>query len=184
MFGVPSQRRKGGEEALRLTPTDEKVLQYIIDHKTPPGKDRYGRLQHSMMQIAQGINMSVSTVHRAIDRLLSKGYISVKPPMDKREPNIIEYMGRPEGFVSLGLIEQTKEKVEELASMLDTISLEYSRLLRTAGKLDQGSEEILPYLMNHRVIDVSSLPDGKKIVVLEPKINADDGVASKNGDPS
>lgn len=163
---------------MRLTPTEEKVLNYIIEHKSPPGKDCYGRLQHSMMQIAEGIGMSVSTVHRALDRLLSAGYIVIKPPIDKREPNIIEYIGEPSGPISLETIELAKEKIQELGSIIEAIGLEYARLMRSAGRLDVTSKELLPYLVTHRVIDVSSLPDGKKIVVLEPKIqegNQQDG---------
>lgn len=150
------------------TNSEKKVLDYIMRHKNPPGPDIPGRLQQSIIDIAKGAGVSVSTAHRTIDRLRTRGYFVVRPPIDKRQPNIIEYVGTA-GPGTPALVAEAKEKIEDLKLLLDSIENDFTRLSSPASKGSEMDGSLLAYARGYEIVSVTDLPDGQKVIVLSPK---------------
>lgn len=155
--------------------TDRKILEYIIDHKTPPGEKVPGRLQKSLIEIARSVGVSVSSVHRALDRLKTSGVIFVRPPTDKRLPNIIEYVGMTEAM------EMTSEPIIEMKKTLNQLTLNFEALaanymtaIQRANSLVKLDQRLLDAIAGFTLVQENMLPDGSKIMVLKPKIAASD----------
>lgn len=162
------------------TSSEKKVLDYIMKHKEPPGPDVPGRFQQSILEISKGAGVSVSTAHRAIDRLRTRGYFVIRPPADKRQPNIIEYVGPQRPGVP-GLVVEAKEKIEELRLLLDSIENDYSRLSSPAVNGPDSKSVLYAFARGYEVVSVTDLPDGNKVILISPK---KESVAESNDDDS
>ena len=133
-----------------LTESDHLVLQYIIDHKDPPGEDVRGHLQESLGVIAEQVARSVTTVHRAIKEWRNRGVIRVIPPVDKTHPNIIEYIGKT-GSTSaereldniLGIVRELQVGLSAVERRIDSVlmDLRKNRVRYISGDIQEFKSE-------------------------------------------
>lgn len=150
--------------------TDAKILEHIVSEKNPPGKNVPGRLQKALIDIAKDVGVSVTTVHRSLDRLKAAGVIIVRPPTDKRMPNIIEYVGVMDSDeLTLKLLKEMRQAISNVSLAFESVEASYIQLAQKMVAVQQIDPKLLDALAGYEVVQESVLPDGNKLLVLKPK---------------
>lgn len=129
--------------------TQKEIMDYIRIHS----KD--GKLTKSLLDIAEDIGYSNTTIHRALKALEEKGLIEINTPDKPTEPNTIIYKGdKNEIDEILAQGAKLSEEIKTLGKKVDEYVNEMNWLIR---KLQKELEE--KDSLKNRIVHVQDIPD-------------------------
>lgn len=140
--------------------TQEDVIDYIKNHASE------GKLQESLMDIANSLGYSNATIHRVLKSLEQDGVIAVLPPDKPTKPNTIVYNGpiqQAEDIITEGAVLLTE--VERLGARVAEYVQEASRIIE--GLKEHSGEKTGN--LEARVTEVVDMPDGKHYMMIVKK---------------
>lgn len=140
--------------------TQEDVIEYIKAHASD------GKLQESLMDIANSLGYSNATIHRVLRSLEEQGIINVLPPDKPTKPNTIIYHGpvyETDSFMRRGV--DLMNEVQRLSSQVAEYVREGQKILQSFQ--EQQRETVTDF--ESRVTEVVDMPDGKHQMMIVRK---------------
>lgn len=136
-----------------MSTVKERTQNEIIDFIRAYSQD--GKLQKSMLEIANHVGYSNATVHRALKALEKKGLIQISEAQRPTEPNTIVYKGdkdEVDELINKGV--RLSNKFQELTNELTDYLYETNRVIR---RLDKQMDALSTY--QDRIVNVVDIPN-------------------------
>lgn len=140
--------------------TQEDVIDYIKSHASD------GKLQESLMDIAESLGYSNATIHRTLKSLEEQGVIEVLPPDKPTKPNTIIYNGPI--TVTDDIFRQGAELMNEVEKLSARVSEYVREAQRVLAALKERQGETKSDLES-RITEVVDMPDGKHQMLIVRK---------------
>jgi len=157
-------------DAMDATDGYRKVLRYIVKEKDTSGEFEPGSMQISYRDLAKGADVSLGTVTRAFVHWEHQGVILVQSASNRREANIIQYLGPP--------LETDNHPLSPIVKELASLKKDAERLSEALSVVQHKIEHLIRELQNDELpvlkgqkLRRSGEIEGKIVYVLEDEQN-------------